>query len=230
MEPKPLVKVGGEALIDRLLRVFMHNDATSIVVICNERMTAVADHLRRLQAEGLDGVALPLNVVVKSTPSSMHSLYEMRRWLKGGMFCLTTVDTIFSEKEFEGYITALKDVTASGEADGVMGVTPYIDDEKPLYVATDGQMRITAFSDHSDGSRYVSAGIYGLGVQAVGVLEQCVERGESRMRNFQRALLTAGVRLKAHSLGTVFDIDHATDIDKAHSFVAETNVNGVAAE
>ena len=34
--PKPLVKVNGEQLIDRLVRVFCNNNATEIVVICNE--------------------------------------------------------------------------------------------------------------------------------------------------------------------------------------------------
>ena len=34
--PKPLVQVGGECLIDRLLRIFMQNSAEEIVVICND--------------------------------------------------------------------------------------------------------------------------------------------------------------------------------------------------
>ena len=40
--PKPLVKVNGEQLIDRLVRVFCNNNATEIVVICNEEMTRCA--------------------------------------------------------------------------------------------------------------------------------------------------------------------------------------------
>lgn len=36
-EPKPLVKIGGECLIDRLLRVFMQNGAEEIWVVCNDR-------------------------------------------------------------------------------------------------------------------------------------------------------------------------------------------------
>lgn len=43
LKPKPLVEIGGERLIDRLMRVFMANGASEIVVICNEQMTAVKD-------------------------------------------------------------------------------------------------------------------------------------------------------------------------------------------
>ena len=44
LSPKPLVKVKGEYLIDRLIRVFTQHGATEIVTICNEQMTDV--HLR----------------------------------------------------------------------------------------------------------------------------------------------------------------------------------------
>lgn len=54
-EPKPLVRVGGEALIDRLIRVFMDNDAEEIVVICNDLTAQVSLHLVHLQQDGLDG-------------------------------------------------------------------------------------------------------------------------------------------------------------------------------
>ena len=40
-EPKPLVRVRGEQLIDRLIRIFMENNATEISVICNEQMDGV---------------------------------------------------------------------------------------------------------------------------------------------------------------------------------------------
>ena len=43
--PKPLVKVNGEPLIDRLIRIFMENDADEIVVICNDHTPLVKEHL-----------------------------------------------------------------------------------------------------------------------------------------------------------------------------------------
>lgn len=213
--PKPLVRVAGEQLIDRLMRVFAGNDASEICVICNEQMTDVAAHLQAVADAGV----LPLKFTVRSTPSSMHSMWELSRWLHDEPFVLTTVDTIFREQEFTAYVAAFQQLIARGEADGLMGVTDYIDDEKPLYVATDEALRITAFLDSCDHPQYISGGIYGLTPQAIPVLQRCIERGESRMRNFQRALVAEGLRLKAYPFSKVLDIDHASDIQKAEAFL-----------
>ena len=219
--PKPLVKIRHERLIDRLIRVFMDNDAEEIVVICNDITTEVSFHLVKLQQDGLEGRPLPLRFIVKSTPSSMHSFFEISRMLGDGPFCLTTVDTIFREEEFARYIAAFSEAVTSGKGDGMMGVTDYIDDEKPLYVDTDDSLGITGFLDRSDTCRYISGGIYGLTSTAIETLCGCMERGESRMRNFQRALIADGRRLKAWPFSKVLDIDHATDIKKAEDFILE---------
>ena len=100
-----------------------------------------------------------------------------------------------------------------------MAVTRFIDDEKPLYVSTDDDMNITAFLDDNKECKYVSAGIYGLTPQTINILKDCMANGESRMRNFQRALLRNGMRLKASDIGKTFDIDHASDIIKAEHFL-----------
>ena len=214
-EPKPLVKVRGERLIDRLIRIFMGNNATEIVVICNEQMFDVANHLKMIQAKGLNGLPIPLRFVVKSTPSSMHSFYELRNFLRDDPFILTTVDTIFDESEFHDYVLSFQDKIAQG-TDALMGVTDYIDDEKPLYVGVDNVMRINGYYDTPQAdSRFISAGIYGLTAPSLNILEACIEKGESRMRNFQRALVAAGLRIEAYPLTKVFDIDHIDDIRKA---------------
>lgn len=216
-EPKPLVSVAGERLLDRLVRIFGACEAEEIVVVCNGTMPLVANHLESLERQGL-----PLRHVVRTTPSSMHSLHALSPLLQGEPFVLTTVDTIFRERDFHDYVAQFRQALAEG-LDGLMGVTTYIDDEKPLYVSTDASLGITGFHDACppEDCRYISAGIYGLTPRALGTLDQCISRGEQRMRNFQRALLSDGLRLRAHSLGTVFDIDHASDIRKAEAFLKE---------
>ncbi len=211
--PKPLVELNGTPMIKRLIDIFMRCNATSLSVIVNEEMTQVREYL-----EGLT-LPVPFNLVVKSTPSSMHSFYEVSRSFKEGKFCLTTVDTIFHETEFREYIKAFE---ADDSADGYMAVTSFIDDEKPLYIDTDNQMQITAFRDKPwDGVKFISGGIYGLTAPALDVLQKCMDEGVSRMRNYQRALVDAGLRLKAYQFDKIVDVDHAGDIVTAAAFAAE---------
>ncbi len=221
--PKPLVKVNGEALIDRLIRIFMACGAEEICVICNSLTPYVSEHLQHIQDEGLDGKHIPLKFIVRNTPSSMHSFFELSPLLGPSPFVLTTVDTIFREEEFKQYIDAFSAYTAHG-GDGMMGVTDYIDDEKPLYVGTAADMQVTGFYDQNTARcTYISGGIYGLTASALDTLRGCIERGESRMRNFQRALVSDGRQLKAFAFSKVLDIDHATDIAKAEEFIGREN-------
>lgn len=210
-KPKPLVDICGEPMIGRLINLFCRCNAESISIIVNEQMTEVCEYIESLSLD------IPLNLVVKTTPSSMHSFFELSRVIPKGRFCLTTVDTIFREQDFRPYIEAME---ADERYDGMMAVTDYIDDEKPLYVQTDDDLNITAFRDERyDGAKYISGGIYALNEKAIDVLADCMERGVARMRNFQRALVDAGLRLKAYPMGKILDVDHAGDIEKAENFI-----------
>ena len=210
-KPKPLVDICGEPMIGRLINLFCRCNAESISIIVNEQMTEGREYIESLSLD------IPLNLVVKTTPSSMHSFFELSRVIPKGRFCLTTVDTIFREQDFRPYIEAME---ADERYDGMMAVTDYIDDEKPLYVQTDDDLNITAFRDERyDGAKYISGGIYALNEKAIDVLADCMERGVARMRNFQRALVDAGLRLKAYPMGKILDVDHAGDIEKAENFI-----------
>lgn len=210
-KPKPLVDICGEPMIGRLINLFCRCNAESISIIVNEQMTEVREYIESLSLD------IPLNLVVKTTPSSMHSFFELSRVIPKGRFCLTTVDTIFREQDFRPYIEAME---VDERYDGMMAVTDYIDDEKPLYVQTDDDLNITAFRDERyDGAKYISGGIYALNEKAIDVLADCMERGVARMRNFQRALVDAGLRLKAYPMGKILDVDHAGDIEKAENFI-----------
>lgn len=210
-KPKPLIDLQGEPMIGRLINIMLRCNAESISIIVNEHMTEVREYLESLQLD------VPLNIVVKTTPSSMHSLWHLSQVIPEGKFCLTTVDTIFREEDFKGYIQAFEDDT---DHDGLWAVTPFVDDEKPLWVDVDDEMNITAFRDKAwEGARYVSGGVYAMTDKAFAVLDECIHQGISRMRNFQRALVAAGLHLQAYSIDKIIDVDHAADIDTAQAFL-----------
>lgn len=211
--PKPLVSLNGTPMIKRLIDIFLRCAAESLSVIVNEQMTQVREYLEKLAPE----LPVPFNLVVKSTPSSMHSFYEVSRMFSKGKYILTTVDTIFREEDFRAYAEAF---AASDDADGYMAVTSFIDDEKPLYIDVDPAMRITAFCDKPfEGVKYISGGVYGLNEKALGVLKDCIDGGVERMRNFQRALIAAGLDLRAWPFGKIIDVDHQHDIATAEEFI-----------
>ena len=208
--PKPLIRLNGETMLDRLIRIFLANDAESVSIIVNREMEEVYKHLWELR------LPVPLHIIRKSTPSSMHSFYELSHSLSDSRFCLTTVDTIFREEEFSSYIKAFQDAGS----DGLMAVTDYIDDEKPLYVETDGQMMIQGFHDeHYPDARYISGGIYCLNHNSIPILQTSVEAGMSRLRNYQRQLVKSGLKLKAWPFSKIIDVDHPEDIRKAGEFL-----------
>ena len=221
--PKPLVNINGTPMIKRLFDIFMNVGAEKIVVINNEWQTDTQQFIRHLKNQGL-----PVQLVVKNTPSSMHSFYHIMTNIGKGKFCLTTVDTIFKQEEFGKFIQEFK----NDDCDGYMAVTDYIDDEKPLYVSYDKQGWITGFHDsvrefqNSKAGRdgiskcdCISGGIYCLDDRAFNTLEKCFENGIHRMRNFQRQLIEDGFRLKAYKFNKILDIDHVEDIKKAEIFL-----------
>ena len=212
VQPKPLVKLNGKEMIRRLIDIFVKNNAASISIIVNEEMTQVQEYLSQIK------LSIPFNVIVKSTPSSMHSFYELRKFLCKGKFCLTTVDTIFREDDFTNYIKAF---VANDTIDGMMAVTGFIDDEKPLYVDVDANMNIKGFFDQSPSCKCISGGIYGLTFKTLNTLEQCLALGQSRMRNYQRQLVADGFLLKAYVFQKIIDVDHVGDIAKAEAFLNE---------
>lgn len=215
--PKPLVDIDGRPMIGRLLQIFTDTGAESVSVIVNEQMTEVAQYLRSLQ----NSLPVPLRLIVKSTPSSMHSFFELSRGLDAGTrLVLTTVDTIFRPADLRRYVDAFEN--AAG-VDAMMAVTSHVDDEKPLYVDVAPDGRVDAFCDsrpsRDDRPVFVSGGIYGLTSPCIQVLEQCMADGVSRMRNYQRALIDAGLDVRAFDMGRILDVDHASDILKARDFL-----------
>lgn len=212
---KPMVRVNGEMLIDRLIRVFLNNHASSILILVNEQSQELEQHLNNLS------LTVPLRVFVRSTPSSFHSFYELLKQADQvpEELCLTTTDSIFDEEAFSSYI---KDFLKNRNNDGLLAVTSFVDDESPLYVTAAADRTIHNISNTSEEKEpFVSGGIYCLRKKALSLVPVAMERGVERMRNFQKLMIDEGLRLEAFSFGKIIDIDHITDIAKAETFLQE---------
>ena len=207
--PKPLVTCNGVPLIQRIINIIRNTGKSSITCIINEKSEELETFLLKYSRTN------PVNLIVKSTPSSLHSLYQLNRFLSAP-FLLTTADSVFLESEFKSFVNYgmnLKD------ADGVIAVTDFIDDEKPLYADIDENNRITNFKDSNDGYEFVTGGLYLFKTDIQKEIEEAVNSGVVRLRNFLRFLIQKDFRLYAYPFSKIIDVDHMSDIKIAEEFL-----------
>jgi NDP-sugar pyrophosphorylase family protein len=210
--PKHLIKLKGEYLIDRIIRISKNNNLSRIVCIINENEPALKEYL--LNAD----FGIEFKLIVKTTASSMHSLFTLAPYISKDPFCLTTTDSVFNGKEFSGFISyssLQKDVHC------VLAVTDFIDDEKPLCTALDNNFNITGFSDLRENYSWATGGIYYMQPDIFNEMDTALGRNISRLRNYFRLLLEKGYKLKAYPFSKIIDVDHVSDIKKAELFLEE---------
>lgn len=216
--PKPMVRLKGEMLVERLIRIFKANKAESITVIINEQSGELRSMLEKMAEK--DGM---LNIIVKTTPSSAHSFYTILESMGKDAkdLCLTTVDTVFNESIFSSYI---KTFEQEKDMDALMGTTAWVDDEKPLWIDEDENGRIRRFSSEQVSDKVViSGGIYCFRNRALAVVDKAKRENVSRMRNVQQMLVENGCKVAGFDFGKIIDIDHVEDIRKAELFLENGN-------
>ena len=201
-------------MIERLVNIFLENGAESISVVINSLYPEVEAHLREIAKKS----DIPIQVITKTTPSSLHTFYELLPYFTAEKICVTTVDTMFKPEEFAKFVRFFAEMPE--EFSGLLAVTSYVDDEKPLYVQTDDQRRIIGFHDHpTENCKYVSGGIYGFTQKVLAPLQKARTTEMERMRNFQRMLLEEGLLLQAYPFSKIIDVDHVQDITKAEQLI-----------
>jgi NDP-sugar pyrophosphorylase family protein len=198
---KPLVKVAGVPLVERVARSLFASGAESLTVIFNEEEADCAEHLAR---------AFPrarLDVFLKSTRSSLESLFEVLARMPPGPALVSTVDVFCAEAAFVRFV---REATERGG--NVLAVTPLVEDEKPLWVRLDGTGRITELG--GQGGDVVTAGVYLLS-ERVRALTPPPDL--ARLRDFLRWLVLRGEELYGVAISEVVDVDRALDVEMAEA-------------
>jgi NDP-sugar pyrophosphorylase family protein len=213
-QPKPLVPIAGVPLIERVLGALASVDIEDVALILNARSESDA-------AEQHCRCALPhlkLEILRQNTPSSMESLFALAPYLQTGPFLLLTVDAIFGPRVLPALLDGW---TARPNADGVLAVHGYIDDEKPLRVRVDSMQRITAIGSAASDSPLITAGLYLFTPRIFDEIAAARAAGYSALREFLSHLARHGYRLFARRVPKTVDVDRPEDI-----LVAEQLVRG----
>lgn len=213
-EPKPLIKIQGKTLLERALIIAERHKFNSCNLIINENFKNGVLNSGILEKFN----NIKINYIFKSTPSSLHSLNELTQFLSGDSFCLMTIDSIYKESEFENFIKAAQEEKTF---DGLIAVTDFIDDEKPLRVGIDNDGKITGFGDKFENSPYVTGGIYFFNKGIIELTEKALKYNIVRLRNFLQYLIEAGIKLKAIPFSKIIDVDHINDLENAEKFLKE---------
>lgn len=213
--PKGLVPVAGVPLARRTIEAFVECGIEGVKCIVNEESPELAAYLQE------EDFGVPVELIVKSTPSSMHSLFALAPLLSDSPFFLATVDAVYHRDDLAGYVRFCRD---NPVADGVLAVTGLVDDEKPLHVRMDAEHRIHAIGDDALGSDWITAGLYYFRPEIFREIPRAEQQGMERLRNFQRLLVEQGYRIYGHPFGDVIDVDHRADIEKAEALLEQWSV------
>jgi NDP-sugar pyrophosphorylase family protein len=212
--PKPLVEVGGEALLVRQSRALAALGARPVHAIINSE---TAEMIRDR------GLLMPpeMEICVRDTANSMESLLALGERLAPGRFLMTTVDAVIAPAELARFLERALEMTdpAGPDAlDGALGVVRWRGDSHPLFteVAADGIIR--RLGGHE--APLVTAGVYLFSTRIFAFGDKARSLGLDALRRYLALLIGEGMRIAGIELTGVIDVDEAADLDAARAFVA----------
>jgi NDP-sugar pyrophosphorylase family protein len=210
--PKPLIPIAGVALIELVLGAVERVGIRTVSCIFNAEpeADAVERHCRQTLR------SLELRIIRRTTPSSMESLFALAPLLQEGPFLLLTVDAVFGPAVLPALLDA---VTSHPDADGIIGVHGFIEDEKPLHVTVGADDRITAIGPKAADSPQITAGLYVFAPRIFEEIDSAREARYGALREFLSHLCDRGYRLYAARLPKTVDVDRPEDIEAAEAFV-----------
>ncbi|HYT62660.1 MAG TPA: NTP transferase domain-containing protein [Gemmatimonadales bacterium] len=204
--PKALVEVAGRPQIVNLIETFRALGCASITCM-------VRDGIR------VD-VSPPAVVQTCRTPSSLHTLVAgLAIAPPGAVFC-AMVDTVMPAADWRRVHQGVTERLAAG-ALAVLAVTPFVDDELPLYVTRNSDGLATGIFDTPPpppGPLVVTGGVYGLSPQARRLAAVAVA-SLHRMRAFLRLLVELRVPVATVEVPRIIDLDHKRDLDAAERWL-----------
>ena len=206
---KPLVRVGGRTLIERVLRSIAEARASEVVVIINEDSLAVRDHV------SAEAWPFALRWIVETTTSSMHSFLRVVETLSEGgdtgPFLISTVDTVAPRGAYARFVA---DAAQHRDASVALAIAPPTDDENPLLVKVDGS-EVVAIGDAAAPAEHATAGYYAVRASILREADAARRDEVSALRAFFARLLARGYPMVGIAVPQSIDVDRPHDVDAA---------------
>lgn len=208
--PKPLVRLGGEALLVRQAGAMMRAGAAAVLAVVNSE---TAEIIGREKTE----IPRELKIIVRDTANSMESLFALGEKLRPGYFLLATVDAVIPDGEFARFVTQALRMCEIGTQgfDGALGVVKWRGDRRPLFAKVSHTGAILALGEQE--AAVVTAGVYFLSTRIFDFTENARREGLEALRRFLAMLIEKGLRLGAIELSGVIDVDEAADLEAARA-------------
>src|SRR5262245_17471471 len=214
--PKVMVPVAGVPLIEHVVRNFVAARVSPLSILVNPEASQGA-RWARARFPGWD-----IRVVTKTTGSSLESFQELARGRHSGPMLVSTVDAWCPVNEFVGFVETARRYPRDAT---VLAVTPFVADERPLWLTLDSAGRVSRLGDAS--GTVVTAGIY---LVSETVCRMALERRTGRLRDFLRWIVERGEPVYGVSIPVVVDVDRKEDVELADVLVKRLNVDGQGCE
>ena len=206
--PKAFVEIGGRPLMFRLVETLRALGCASITAAIR---SSVLDETAALAHHPLD---LEFNVVPCDTPSSLHTLARGLEAVPPGPILCTMVDTVMRAQDWQ-YLFDRADRLLQEGADACVAVTPYVDDEKPLWVTRRSDGMVRSFEAERVTPALVTGGVYFLSSGIRDLAPRVVSLGVGRMRGFLRWLVEHGYHVATADVERIVDLDRSRDLAQA---------------
>jgi NDP-sugar pyrophosphorylase family protein len=209
---KGLIKVKGEYLIERIIRIGRVNGITRVFCIINSHEHELENYL------STNDFGIPTKLIVPNLGSSMHVLVALASIHHKEPFFLINTNSFFLEREFSEFVTYS---LLQEDADGTLAVTRNLNDEKPLGVAMNDQDIILKFNNSKDGYSWFNGGIYYFSSQILNETNYAFLSHITGIEQFLHFIIESGYILKGFSFSKIIKVYNAADIVKAEELIRE---------
>ena len=211
--PKPFVELAGRPLLLRLGDCLRALGCESVTALVRESALDRAGPHLHLDASNA------MRIVACDTPSSLHTLASGLETVPPGPLLCAMVDTVMRPTDWQELFARGDQLLRRG-ADACVAVTPYIDDERPLYVARHPAGAVAAFQESASVPALVTGGVYFLSSRIRSLVPRVLALGIARMREFLRWLVEHGYRIETAEVPRIVDLDRGRDLALAAAWLS----------